>query len=274
MLVFPNSKINLGLYITEKRSDNYHNLETVFYPVKWQDSLEIIENKTPNAKDFKLIWHLQQFEIPLQEQLIYKAWLLVKKNHKLPPIEVHLLKNIPSGAGLGGGSSDGAHMIRLLDQKFKLGLTLSEKLEMAASLGSDCAFFIQDLPQYACGKGEILSPCKVSLSQYYFVLIYPEIHCNTTLAYQTIKPQKGRKSIPSILQQNPLTWKTELINDFEESAFKKYPLLKSLKNQLYAKGAIYSSMSGSGSSLFGLFKELPDLSGFQNFKLHISKPEM
>jgi len=272
MLVFPNCKINLGLYVTEKRADGYHNIETVFYPVNWCDTLEILENKTSHADAFNLIWHRSQFEIPLKDQLIFKAWQLVKEKRQLPPISVHFLKNIPSGAGLGGGSSDGAFMIRALDKKFDLKLSMPEKMEMASRLGSDCAFFLQDLPKYASSKGEVLSNCEVNLSHYHFVLVYPNLHCNTAEAYSTIQPQKGRKSIQKIIQQHPTTWKKELINDFEISVFKKYPLVKDLKNQLYQLGAIYSSMSGSGSTLFGLFEKLPDLSSFKNYQTFLVKP--
>lgn len=273
MLFFPNCKINLGLYVTEKRLDGFHNIETVFYPVNWTDALEVLENKSPGAPAFELSWPNQNVEIPLENQLLYKAWKQLSVIRKIPPVSVHFLKAIPLGAGLGGGSSDAAHMIQLLDRKFNLGLTVNEKRSMASNLGSDCAFFIDNTAQVAKGRGELLSPCKVNLSAYYVLLVYPNIHCDTALAYKTVQPKAGRKSIQSIVEQNDLSiWKKELVNDFEKSVFEKFPVIGNLKQQLYDMGALYASMSGSGSTVYGLFSSKPDTDVFQPFQTHLQEP--
>lgn len=273
MLVFPNCKINLGLYVTEKRPDGFHNIETVFYPVNWTDALEVLENKSPGAPAFHLNWPNQSVEIPLGNQLLYKAWKLLSAMRSIPPVSVHFLKSIPFGAGLGGGSSDAAHMIQLLDSKFALQLSKNEKLALASNLGSDCAFFIENKPQLAKGRGELLSPCSVNLSAFFILLVYPNIHCDTTLAYKAVQPQSGRKSIQSIIEQNEVSfWKNELVNDFEKSVFEKHPAIGGLKQQLYDMGALYASMSGSGSTVFGLFQSKPDTKVFSAFQTHLQEP--
>jgi len=273
MLVFPNCKINLGLYVTDKRPDGFHNIETVFYPVNWTDALEVLENTEPGAKAFSLHWPNQSMGIPLEDQLIYKAWKRVSELRPLPPVSVHFLKTIPFGAGLGGGSSDAAHMIQLLDRKFGLQFSLSEKLEMASVLGSDCAFFIENTPQLATGKGELLSSSAVDLSSYYILLVYPEIHCDTALAYKSVHPQSGRRPIQEIVEQNDVSlWKRELVNDFEKSVFEKHPAIAALKKHMYELGALYAAMSGSGSTVFGLFASKPDLETFGTYRIHLQEP--
>jgi 4-diphosphocytidyl-2-C-methyl-D-erythritol kinase len=273
MLVFPNCKINLGLYVTEKRHDGFHNVETVFYPVNWTDALEVLENTRPGAQPFTLHWPNQSIDIPLENQLLYKAWKLVNGLKSLPPVSAYFLKTIPFGAGLGGGSSDAAQMILLLDKKFDLQLSIKEKLKLASSLGSDCSFFIENKPQVAKGRGELLSPCSVDLSAYFILLVYPNIHCDTALAYKTVQPQTGRKSIQSIVEHKDLSvWKNELVNDFEQSVFEKHTAIGTLKNRLYDLGALYASMSGSGSTVFGLFKSKPDLEAFSTFRTHLQEP--
>lgn len=273
MLAFPNCKINLGLYVTEKRSDGYHNIETVFYPVNWRDALEVLENNNAGAPAFSLNWPNQQVQIPLEQQLIYKAWKLVSGMRALPCLTVHFLKSIPFGAGLGGGSSDAAFMIHLLDRKFGLGLSMEEKISLATELGSDCAFFINNTAQLARGRGELLSPCKINLGKYYLLLIYPNIHCDTALAYKHVQPQAGRKPIQHIVEHLNITdWKNALVNDFEPSVFKQYPSIARIKMELYAAGAIYASMSGSGSTVYGIFDEKPDSTMFSQFRLHLQEP--
>lgn len=273
MLVFPNCKINLGLYVTEKRQDGFHNIETVFYPVNWTDALEVLENKGFGAPPFDLNWPNQSVEIPLENQLLYKAWKLLSAVRSIPPVSVHFLKSIPLGAGLGGGSSDAAHMIQLLDSKFALQLSRNEKLKLASELGSDCAFFIENKPQLATSRGELLSPCKVNLSEYYIFLVYPNIHCDTALAYKGVQPQAGRKSIQSIVEQKDVSlWKNDLVNDFEKSVFEKHPAIGALKQQLYEMGALYASMSGSGSTVFGVFPSEPDTKVFGSFQTHLQQP--
>ncbi len=273
MLVFPNCKINLGLYVTDKRPDGFHNIETVFYPVNWTDALEVLENKLPGSQPFSLHWPNQTVEISLEDQLLYKAWKLVSSIRSIPPLSVHFLKTIPFGAGLGGGSSDAAQMILLLDRKFNLGFSKKEKLTMASRLGSDCSFFIENVPQIAKGKGELLSTCSVDLSSYYILLVYPNIHCDTALAYKGIQPQTGRRSIQDIVEQNDFSvWRKELVNDFEKSVFEKLPAIAALKKRMYELGALYAAMSGSGSTVFGLFESKPDPEAFGAFQTHLQEP--
>lgn len=273
MLFFPNCKINLGLYVTEKRKDGFHNIETVFYPVRWTDAIEVLVSNKNNAEKFSLHWEIGKTDIPLENQLIYKAWKMVDELHDLPPVEVHFLKNIPMGAGLGGGSSDAAHMIRLLDEKFALNLGLEKMLALAEQLGSDCPFFILNTAQFAEGKGEKMRNCSLDLSDYYLLLVYPGIHCDTKLAYQNIRPQKGRKPLPEILQTMDFAhWKKELINDFESGVFEQHPAIAQLKWQLYNLGANYASLSGSGSTVFGIFSEKPALNHFQEYRYYLQEP--
>ncbi len=274
MLIFPQCKINLGLYVTEKRLDGYHNIETVFYPVDWCDALEVIENTDSNAEAFTFHWHNPNQKILLEDQLIYKAWKLVNKLKPLPPISVHFYKNIPLGAGLGGGSSDAAKMIQVLNQKFKLNFSREEKHHLAIQLGSDCPFFIHDSAQYATGKGEILSSCSLNLSRYYLLLVYPNIHCNTALAYKNIKPKSGRPNLQKIVEQcDPILWKTELTNDFEITVFEEFPMIEAIKKNMYNMGAIYSSLSGSGSTVYGIFSTQPDMEPFKYYRTYLQEPD-
>lgn len=258
MLSFPNCKINLGLAVTEKRPDGFHNIETVFYPINWCDTLEILESK--NGPDFELTTSGIPISGSPDNNLIYKAWKAISVIKQLPPIRVHLHKNLPMGAGLGGGSSDAAFFINLLDSKFNLTLSINEKLQTASALGSDCAFFIQNKPVFAIGKGNEFSEINISLNNYYILLVYPAIHSNTKEAYEGLTPKKAPVSIRSIVETMPVEqWKNTLVNDFENSIFNKYPAIRELKNQMYASGALYASMSGSGSSVFGIFDSEPNL---------------
>ena len=273
MLVFPNCKINIGLYVTKKREDGFHNIESIFYPVGWQDALEIIENTKPDAKPFEFRPYNAALNIPLEEQLVYKAWLAVSKIKTLPPLCVHFYKNIPSGAGLGGGSADATFTVQLLNRKFKLGLNENEILKIVSSLGSDCAFFIKNIPQLALGKGDVLEPCNIDLSPYYLLIVNPGIICNTTEAYKAIKPEGGRDSLKELVEKKqPQDWKNILVNDFEAVLFKKHPEIEALKNLCYEKGAVYASMSGSGSSVYGLFKHPPETEVFEHLRFHVQKP--
>lgn len=258
MLVFPNCKINLGLHVTKKRPDGYHDIETVFYPINWCDALEVIENKMTGAPRFS--W--SQSGIPIsgdiEENLIYKAWKLICDLRDLPPLSVHLHKVLPMGAGLGGGSSDAAHFINLLNTKFDLNMSDSTRSGLASQLGSDCAFFIHNHPVFAEGRGELFSPLSVDLSRYYILLVYPGIHSNTREAYEGLTPQAPKHDLRTTLSTEPVSaWKQQLVNDFEPSIFKKYPEIKELKERLYAEGAVYTSLSGSGSSVFGIFDREP-----------------
>lgn len=272
MLNFPNCKINLGLHVTEKRADGYHNIETVFYPINWCDVLEIIES-TDHTIPFK--WSQTGIAISgnTEDNLIYKAWKLINEQVTLPPLKVHLHKTLPMGAGLGGGSSDAAHFINLIDTKFQLNLGSELKLNIASQLGSDCAFFIKNTPIYAGGKGDEFSPILVDLSSYYILLIYPNIHSNTKEAYEGLIPKHPLYNLSHIISNEPITkWKSLLVNDFEPSIFKKYPEIELLKNKLYESGALYASLSGSGSSVFGIFKDQPRLTFTDTYKSFLQKP--
>ena len=257
MLSFPNAKINLGLNITEKRADGYHNLETVFFPINIHDSVEIIDGTSTSCK-------IHGIEIPgdSNDNLCIRAYNLLKKDFNLPPQEIHLLKNIPVGAGLGGGSADCAFLIKLLNSKFELGLSNVQMEDYARKLGADCAFFIQNKPVYAYNKGDEFEDYAVDLSIYYKVLVKPAIHVSTADAYAHVKPQKPLQSLKEILHLPATTWKNKVINDFENSVFVKYPEIHQIKTSLYDAGAVFSLMSGSGSSVFALFDhavKLPEL---------------
>jgi 4-diphosphocytidyl-2-C-methyl-D-erythritol kinase len=262
MIDFPACKINLGLNITEKRPDGYHNIETVFYPVKWTDALEIIEGgKVP----FELISSGLKVEGKIEENLIFKAYKLLSDICKLPPLKVHLHKVLPMGAGLGGGSSDAAFFLKLANKQFKLNLSTEKLTEMARKLGSDCAFFIENTPLFAKGKGDEFEAIRIDLGKYHLLVVFPGIHSNTKEAYEGARPSIPQKSIKDILKQPIETWREELVNDFEKSIFKKYPEIEELKNTLYKKGAKYASLSGSGSAVFGIFKERPEIDFPENY---------
>lgn len=260
MLVFPNCKINLGLHVTSKRADGYHNIETVFYPVNWCDALEVIVNTTAGAQPFS--WSQTGLPVAgdMSDNLVYKAWQLIVETYSLPPVSVHLHKTLPMGAGLGGGSADAAFFINLVNEKFELGMTESRRLELATRLGSDCAFFIRNRPTFATGRGDEFSEVHVDLSSFYILLVYPAIHSNTRDAYAGLTPAAPAQPLHTVLQGPVDTWRNTLINDFESSIFGKYPVIAGLKQELYAKGAVYASLSGSGSSVFGIFREAPQLS--------------
>lgn len=253
MLVFPNAKINLGLNITEKRPDGYHNLETVFYPIPIEDALEI--NMLHGGND-KFRIHQAGLKIAgeAENNLVVKAYKLLDEAFNLPPIDIHLFKHIPSGAGLGGGSADAAFMLKSLNEKFNLGLTDETLEEYAAGLGADCAFFIKNEPTYAEGIGNIFSPIRLSLKGYQIWLVKPDIFVSTRDAFSKIKPHHPELPLKEIVQLPVEEWKGRMLNDFEESVFPQFPAIGEIKDEMYRQGAIYASMSGSGSSVYGLFK--------------------
>ena len=257
MLCFPNAKINLGLNIISKRSDGYHNLETIFYPIAIRDALEIV----PAEKEEGVF---KQSGILLdgdpKQNLVMKAFSLLKKEYSIPEIDIYLRKNIPFGAGLGGGSSDAAFMLKLLNNIYNLHLTEEKLEELASQLGADCAFFIRNKPVFASGVGNIFSPIELSLKGYYIVLIKPDIHVSTKDAYAIITPCQPDLCLTEIIKNPVDTWKDTMINDFETSVFAQYPAIKNIKNKLYDLGALYASMSGSGSSVLGIFREEVDFS--------------
>jgi len=254
MITYPNAKINLGLNITEKRPDGYHNLETVFYPIPLQDALEIKPLDGENEYLLKIAG--TQITGEPEDNLVIKAYRLLKQDYPhLPSIDIHMFKHIPTGAGLGGGSSDAAFMLKLLNEKFSLHISVSQLEEYAARLGADCAFFIQNKPVFASGIGNIFEPIELSLKGYYLVLVKPDIFVSTKEAYALVKPQKPQLSLKDIIHKPIEEWKNTMVNDFEKSVFHKFPEIAAIKDKLYDMGAIYASMSGSGASVFGLFKE-------------------
>ncbi|HXA00847.1 MAG TPA: 4-(cytidine 5'-diphospho)-2-C-methyl-D-erythritol kinase [Cytophagaceae bacterium] len=249
MVSFPNAKINLGLNIVGKRADDYHNLESCFYSVPWQDALEIL----PSEK-FQLTF--SGIEIPGKhnDNLCVRVYTSLAKEFKLPPVQIHLHKNIPIGAGLGGGSSDAAFTIKTLNKLFRLNLSDETMEEYVKPLGSDCAFFINNKPVFAYDKGDRFEEININLRGKILVIIYPGIHISTKEAYNGIKPQRSAISIKEILLMDKRRWKDQLKNDFEMELFKIYPELDVIKNTLYQLGAFYASMSGSGSAIYGLFE--------------------
>lgn len=264
MIVFPHCKINLGLHILHKRADGFHNLETVFYPIQLCDALEITEGNSDQTEPVKIILEGLPVKGELNQNLIYKAYQLIAKDYLIKPATFCLFKNIPMGAGLGGGSSDGAFAIHLINEYFELQIPLEKQLHYAAQLGSDCAFFLYKQACLASGRGEVLQAISLNLKGYWIALITPPIHINTAEAFSQIKPRDTWAkyediSIPSLLDQPIETWKEKLVNDFEMSLFPRYPELEKIKNSLYEYGAIYSAMSGSGSTLFGIFENKPSL---------------
>jgi len=267
MITFPNAKINLGLNITEKRSDGYHNLETIFYPIPLEDALEVNINLSLRQK-----YALHTSGIVLdgkpEENLVTKAYLMLDNTFDLPPIDIHLYKHIPSGAGLGGGSADAAFMLKLLNDMFSLNLSIETLESYAAQLGADCAFFIRNQPTFAEGIGNLFSPIHLSLKGYKLVLIKPEIFVSTKSAFAHITPQNPTQSLKEIITGPITAWKTYMINNFEESVFPQYPEIKEIKNMLYNEGALYAAMSGSGSSVYGIFNKdmTPSIPSKYHFK--------
>ena len=254
MITFPNAKINLGLNVVEKRADGYHNLETVFYPINLQDALEV-KIKEKNDTPYQLHVKGVTLEGDTASNLVVKAYLLLQEDFQLPPIDIHLFKHIPIGAGLGGGSADCAFMIKLLNEKFKLGIDLETMEGYAARLGADSAFFIRNTPVLATGIGNEFHPIDLSLAGHYIVLVKPDIFVSTREAYAGIQPCRPATPIKDIISGPIESWKELLKNDFETSVFKQYPAIAAIKDKLYDLGAVYAAMSGSGSAVFGIFKQ-------------------
>jgi 4-diphosphocytidyl-2-C-methyl-D-erythritol kinase len=254
MISFPHSKINLGLQVVSKRPDGYHNLNTCFYPVKWTDIIEIIP-----AQEFAFTYSGNDIPGNPSDNLCVRAYGLLSKDFKLAPVKIHLHKNIPTGAGLGGGSSDAAFVLRLLNDIFHLALSVNELKKYAAALGSDCSFFIEDKPMLGTGRGEILLPLAINIKGKYILVVKPDIHVSTAEAYAGIIPQPPSYDLMEMLQLPVERWRDNLKNDFEGSVFAKYPKIEQIKNKLYGSGALYASMSGSGAAVFGIFSSQVDL---------------
>jgi 4-diphosphocytidyl-2-C-methyl-D-erythritol kinase len=253
MISFPNAKINIGLHITEKRQDGFHNLETVFFPVGWSDALEF-------ASSEELHFSASGIDIsgPSESNLVMKAYFLLQKDFGLPALRIHLHKQIPFGAGLGGGSADGAFMLRMLNKAFNLNISREKLLEYAAVLGSDCPFFIVNKPVFATGRGEVMTEINLNLKGLSLFLVKPPFEVATASAFRNIVPQKPTVSLAELIQLPVTAWKENIVNQFEFSVFQQFPDIERVKNQLYEIGAIYASMSGSGSCVFGLFIDLPE----------------
>lgn len=262
MITFPCAKINLGLNIVSKRPDGYHNLETVFYPIPLTDALEIkyMDEKFPSESPCDLKITGNDVDCIEEDNLVIKAYQLLAADFQLPRVHAHLVKRIPTQAGLGGGSSDAAYMIRLLDERFRLNIGIPEMERYAAKLGADCAFFITADPSYAEGIGDVLMPADVpgaGLGGYYLAVVKPSVAVSTRDAYTAIVPKTPAKCCRDIVRQPIETWKDELVNDFEAPIFAMHPELAAIKQSLYDAGAVYAAMSGSGSALFGIFREQP-----------------
>lgn len=254
MISFPACKINLGLYITRKRDDGYHELETVFYPVPYHDVLEVIE-----AHDNAFAFTLSGLPVhgDPSDNLCVKAYQMLSADHPLPAVKMHLHKVIPMGAGLGGGSSDGAAALTLLSDLFGLPVSPEAMHGYAKRLGSDCAFFLQNKPVYATGRGELLEPVDLDLSGLILVVIIPRIHVSTREAYSLITPLQPEVSLPDIISKPVTGWRELMRNDFEPVIAAKFPVVAKVKALLYQAGALYASMTGSGSAVYGLFEETP-----------------
>lgn len=251
MIAFPHCKINLGLHVVSRRPDGYHNLETCFYPIPWTDIIEILP-----AEKFELV--LTGEAVPGKEEsnLCARAYRALAEDFGLPPAHIHLHKILPMGAGLGGGSSDGAFTLKLLNEVFSLGLGPAQLASYASRLGSDCAFFLQDGPCIGLGKGDQLKPLPLSLKGKYIAIVKPDVSISTSEAYGGVTAKQPPIPLEQILEEKDLgQWKHLLKNDFEESVFRAHPELREFKETLYASGALYASLTGSGAALYGLFDQ-------------------
>jgi 4-diphosphocytidyl-2-C-methyl-D-erythritol kinase len=262
MVTFPNAKINIGLFVTERRPDGYHQLESVFYPVGWQDVLEAVPADSVTFRSTGL-------PIPgdAATNLCLKAYQLLRADYALPPVHLHLHKVVPIGAGLGGGSADGAFTLRLLNDAFGLDLSDDVLESYARQLGSDCAFFVRNVPRYCFGKGDEFAPVSLSLAGKWIVLVNPGIHISTAEAYAGIRPQPAPVALPDAVQQPVTAWRDVITNDFERHLLPRYSLIAELKERLYAAGAAYAAMTGSGSTVYGIFEQERNLdTEFSDFR--------
>lgn len=261
MVSFPPCKINLGLRIIRKRSDGYHDLETCFLQIGWTDILEIVISDTFSFSSSGLL-----VSGSVADNLCVKAYELLRKDFALKPVSIHLHKVIPMGAGLGGGSSDAAHALNILNHIFNLHLSAEKLAEYAAQLGSDCSFFLHQQPMIGTGRGEVLHPVALNTQGLYVAIVKPSVHVSTAEAYQGVVPGSQKESIESVLALPVSQWRNKLINDFELSVMKQHPIIAEVKENLYRLGALYAAMSGSGSAVFGIFNKVPNAQEeFQEF---------
>jgi 4-diphosphocytidyl-2-C-methyl-D-erythritol kinase len=246
MITFPNCKINLGLWVTQRRPDGYHNLQTVMYPVPWCDILEIIP--ASGAETTLALTGTQLIDSAIEKNLCYRAWQLMAETYNIPAVSIHLHKVIPTGAGLGGGSADASFMLRMLNSMFQLNLGNETLKSLAVQLGMDCPFFIENVPALLTGRGEILKPAIINLEGWHLLIVKPPIHVSTAAAYAGIKPLFRENSIEEITTLPVSNWRQYLHNDFETSVYVLYPEIEEIKNRMYRDGAVFAAMSGSGSA--------------------------
>jgi 4-diphosphocytidyl-2-C-methyl-D-erythritol kinase len=260
MIVFPNAKVNLGLFITEKRTDGFHNLESLFFPIPLCDILEV----TLTTEDTSLVCTGDSSDIPTEKNIVFKAWQLLNESYGIGNVHIHLHKVIPSGAGMGGGSSDGSFMLKALNELFQLNLSVAQLEDFAAQLGSDCPFFINNTAALVRGRGEWVEPIEFNMEGKYLVVVNPGIHISTAQAFQGIYPKSSHFNWKEFIQHKDFE-KVELRNDFEQSVFQLYPEIAEIKSTFTKAGALYSSMSGTGSSVYALFNEEPHLKWGENY---------
>lgn len=256
MVAFPNAKINIGLQVLSRRADGYHDLETVFYPINLHDALEIV-----TADETRFIPSGLAIPDNGLDNLCVRAYRLLQRAYDLPPVHIHLHKTIPIGAGLGGGSADAAFLLKLANEQFGLGLDEIQLMGYARQLGADCAFFIRNAPVLASGIGDVFEEIDLDLSSYHIVLVKPDIHIPTIAAYETVVPNPAGRQLATAIEAPVTTWRDTIVNDFETGIFAIYPEIAAVKAFLYEKGAVFAAMSGSGSSVFGLFEERVSLRG-------------
>lgn len=257
MIAYPNAKINLGLNILRKRDDGYHAIESVFYPIPWKDILEVVVDESSAAGS--VTFTSSGIPVPSdgKPNLCERAYGLLHQLHGLPAIKMHLHKMIPIGAGLGGGSADAAFALNMLNSLFQLSHSTEQLENLAAQLGSDCPFFVANTPKLVSGRGEVMVETTVNLAGYHVAVAYPNIHISTAEAYAGVRPAVPAVSVAELVQQPIAQWKSALKNDFEESLFPKYPEIAALKAAMYVQGAVYASMTGSGSAVYGIFASKP-----------------
>jgi 4-diphosphocytidyl-2-C-methyl-D-erythritol kinase len=263
------SEINLGLHVVRKREDGYHDLETIFYPLPLRDALEVVNRQLPDSSDISLNISGLTVQGKSEDNLCIKAYHLLKKDHpQLSDVDMYLHKAIPMGAGLGGGSADGAFTLQLLNEKFQLNIPREKLLDYSLQLGSDCPFFIINKPCYATGRGELLQGIQLDLSSYSFLVVHPGVHINTGWAFSQLTPAPSQQSLTAIIQQPVISWRTVLKNDFEAPVCKQHPELQTIKDRLYEAGALYASMTGSGSCFYGIFpkNQLPALEWHEHYR--------
>lgn len=258
MVVFPIAKINIGLSITGRRQDGFHDIETIFYPIRLCDALEFVVADPSANKDILQVTGIDPGSKP-EDNLVIKSIIRLREMKSFPFLKVHLHKATPVGAGLGGGSSDAACLLKTVSRHFDLKIKNNDLRSIALEIGSDCSFFLEGIPSFASGRGEILTPVNKVLSGLYLVLVNPGSGISTADAYRNCKPEKPSASLPDLFRFPLSNWKKLILNDFEEFAFKKHPLIGDLKDELYKSGALFSLMSGSGSSVYGIFPKKPNL---------------